>query len=236
MNEKILIIIPAYNEADSIGLVIDNLRINIPQADILVINDGSEDATSELAKAKGVMVVDLPFNIGIGATMQTGFLFAQEKNYTIAVQVDGDGQHNSEDIPILISSLQEKKADLVIGSRYIKRNEYNGYTSTVQRKVGIKFFSFLIFLLTHRYVTDPTSGFRAINRKSIEFFAKEYPSDYPEPESLILLFKKKFLFSEIPVTMDARQGGVSSISFTKAFYYMFKVTLSIVIGVLKQID
>ncbi|MCK5732732.1 MAG: glycosyltransferase family 2 protein [Candidatus Latescibacteria bacterium] len=233
MNPKTLIIIPAYNEAASIREVILGLKASVPHADVLVVNDGSRDNTSEIARKEGAMVLDLPFNMGIGATVQTGFLFAEQRGYDAAVQVDGDGQHDPADVPALLKELFETEVNVVIGSRYLRRN---GYVSTKLRRIGIRFFAFLLFLLTRTYVGDPTSGFRAMDREAIRFFSAGYPSDYPEPEALILLHKKGLKVAEAPVTMRPRSGGSSSIRMARACYYMFKVTLSVGMGMFKRVE
>ena len=229
--QKPLVIIPAYNEEKSVGKVIAEVRQYLPEADILVINDGSTDATGERIRKEGVLVLEHPYNMGIGATMQTGFLYASRKGYPLAFQVDGDGQHDPKYLKELTSPILKGEVDMVVGSRYL---EATGFKSSVFRRMGIRFFSILHYLLSGNRVTDPTSGFRALNKKVIDFFSEEYPSDYPEVESLLLLRKKKFTFKEIPVIMKERQQGVSSINFLKSIYYMVKVTLSMLIGRLKR--
>lgn len=229
---NILIIIPAFNEEETLQGIILGIRKSMPQDHILVVNDGSTDSTGETARKEGVIVLEHPYNMGIGATMQTGFLFAFRNGYDIAVQIDGDGQHDPNYLQALMSPLLKGEAQLVIGSRYL---EGQGFKSSIPRRVGILFFSFLYYILTGEKVTDPTSGFRAFDKKAIDFFSKEYPSDYPEVESLILLHRKGFIFKEVPVVMKERQGGVSSINLLRSIYYMIKVTLSMVIGILKRI-
>ena len=230
-SQKALVIIPAYNEEMSVGKVIEDIKHHLPQVDILVVNDGSIDGTGDISREKGVWVLDHPYNMGIGATMQTGFLFAFQNDYDLAIQVDGDGQHDPKYLIELISPLLKKEANVVIGSRYLKEK---GFKSSFLRRVGIRFFSILCYILSGERVTDPTSGFRAFDKKVVDFFSKEYPSDYPEAESIILLHKKGFAFKEIPVIMKERQGGISSINLFKSVYYMVKVTLSMLIGRLKR--
>lgn len=232
IKEKILVIIPAYNEEGSIGKVIEEVRNQVPQGDVLVVNDGSTDSTARIAREEGVLVLDHPYNMGIGATMQTGFLYALRNYYDIAAQVDGDGQHDPQYLNKLMIPILTGEVDLVIGSRYL---EEKGVKSSVPRRVGTRSLSILNYILTGQRVTDPTSGFRAINKKVIDFFSKEYPSDYPEAESLILLHKKGYTFKEVPAPMRKRQGGVSSIHFLNSIYYMVKVTLSMMIGTLKRL-
>jgi len=200
--------------------------------DILVVNDGSTDSTVNIARQEGVFVLEHPYNMGIGATIQTGFLYAFRNGYDIAIQMDGDGQHHPESLPALIKPLIDGQADLVIGSRYLIDG---GYKSSLPRKLGIRFFTGLVWVFTRKRSTDPTSGFRAMDRKGLELFSKEYPSDYPEVESLIAAHKNGLRFEEIPVTMRDRQGGVSSIGILSAFYYILKVTLSISIGFFRRV-
>ncbi len=228
---KILVIIPAYNEAECLPTVIRDVRDHLARADILVIDDGSTDATGAIAREENALLLEHPYNMGIGATMQTGFLYALRNGYDLAVQVDGDGQHDPEHIPDLIAPILKGEADVIIGSRYL---EAGGFQSSILRRAGIRFFSVLNSALTGKKVTDPTSGFRAYNRKAVALLAEDYPSDYPEAESLVLLHNHKILFKEIPVRMKDRQGGISSINLLRSVYYMLKVTLSMIIGMLKR--
>ena len=229
--KDILILVPAYNEQESIGKVIDEIRVSLPGVDILVVNDGSSDKTAEIAAQKGIYVLTHDVNLGIGATVQTGLKFALMKNYQIAVQVDGDGQHEPADLARLIIPLVKDEVDISIGSRFLGASVF---LSTLPRRVGIVFFSGLNFLLTGKWITDPTSGFRAMNRRVIEIFAKNYPADYPEPQVLVTLYKKGLRIGEVPVIMKPRTGGVSSISFHRAVYYMFKVTFSMIMEVFRR--
>jgi glycosyltransferase involved in cell wall biosynthesis len=229
---KILVIIPVFNEEETLRGVILGIRSFLSQADILVVNDGSTDSTGSIAREEGVLVLEHPYNMGIGATMQTGFLYALRNGYDIAIQVDGDGQHHPEFLPFLIKPLLAGQSNLVIGSRYLLEG---GFKSTVPRKLGIKFFSSLVWIFTRKRVTDPTSGFRAMDRKTLELFSVEYPSDYPEVEALISADRKGLHFQEVPVTMRNRQGGVSSIGILSALYYMVKVTLSISITSFRRV-
>jgi glycosyltransferase involved in cell wall biosynthesis len=229
---KTLVIIPVFNEEETIRGVILGIRSFLSQADILVVNDGSTDSTGNIAREEGVLVLEHPYNMGIGATMQTGFLYALRSGYDIAIQVDGDGQHHPEFLPSLVRPILEGHCDLVIGSRYLSDG---GFKSTLPRKLGIKFFSSLVWIFTGKRVTDPTSGFRAMDRKTLELFSEEYPTDYPEVEALISAYNKGLHFREIPVTMRNRQGGASSIGILSALYYMVKVTLSISIGSFRRV-
>jgi len=229
---RILVIIPALNEEKTVRSIIHGIRTFLPRAEILVVNDGSTDSTGSVAREEGVFVLDHPFNMGIGATMQTGFLFARDNGYDIAVQVDGDGQHNPESLPALVKPIEEGTADLVIGSRYLSRT---GFKSTFFRQVGIRFFSGLLWVFTRRRVTDPTSGFRAMDQKVLRLFSEEYPSDYPEVEALVSAHKNGLRFEEIPTIMRDRQGGISSIGILSAMYYMTKVTLAITVGFFRRV-
>ena len=230
LSKKTLIIIPAYNEEGSIAAVVRNIRNHAGDADILVVNDGSQDRTARRAKESGAMVVSLPYNMGIGTAVQSGFLFAKEKGYHFAVQVDGDGQHPPSEIPKLLSAL-DNGVDLAIGSRFVQPTEYR---PTLTRSLGIKVFSFLVSLIVGKKVFDTTSGFRAINRKAILLLTEIYPHDYPEVEALITLHRHGMRFIELPVEMNYRQEGKSSISAKAALYYMLKVTLAVLVAVIKR--
>jgi glycosyltransferase involved in cell wall biosynthesis len=228
---KTLVIVPAYNEEGSLHMVIRGIRTHLPEADVLVVDDGSTDQTAKVAIKEGGILLRNPYNMGIGATMQTGFLFAYQKGYEIVIQVDGDGQHNPKYLPSLLEPIINKEANLVIGSRYLIGE---GYQSTWLRKIGIKFFVVLLRIFTGNRITDPTSGFRAMDRRVLEEFSKAYPSDYPEVEALLLLHKRGFRIKEIPVTMRERSGGNSSIGILSAGYYMMKVTLALFIHLLRK--
>lgn len=230
---KILIIIPAYNEAEAIAKVILSVKEDVPLADIVVINDGSTDATALTAKAGGAMVIDLPYNLGIGAAVQTGYKYAEMMGYDIAIQVDGDGQHPADQIEFLIKPLIEGKADVVIGSRFLGEGDY---APSLARSIGIRTFSLILSVLTWQRVTDPTSGFRAINRDAISFLAGNYPEDYPEVEAIVLLRKAGFKVAEVPVRMEARVWGKSSITYPRALYYMIKVLLAVFVDLLKKVE
>lgn len=229
---KRIIIIPAYNEEDNIGAVLDEIHTFLTDFDVIVINDGSTDRTGLVAEERGVTVLNLPYNLGIGAAVQTGYRYALENGYDIAIQFDGDGQHRADQIPVLVKPLIQGKADLVVGSRFLSEE---GYRTTLPRMVGIGILSSVISLLTGLKVTDPTSGFRAANRAVIEFFSRLYPDDYPEPESIVLLRKGGVRILEVPVSMRERLGGVSSITPLRAIYYMIKVLLAIMIDMLKKV-
>jgi glycosyltransferase involved in cell wall biosynthesis len=229
---KILVIVPAYNEAASLPGVVKDLRECLPTADVLVVNDGSRDATAQVARKLGVMVLDLPFNLGIGGAVQSGFLYAERNAYDIAVQFDGDGQHLAGEISKLLEPLTAKQADIVVGSRFLA---VGGYKAPVFRKLGIGIFSFVLSRILGLTVTDSTSGFRAANRRVIEFFAHTYPDDYPEVEALVLLHKAGMRMTEVAIAMRERTGGKSSITPMRSIYYMTKVLMAIFIDLMKKV-
>ena len=228
---RILIIVPAYNEEASLPGVIRDLHGDLPDADILVIDDGSRDRTAQIARQAGVKVASLPFNLGIGGGMQTGYRYAQNRGYDIAVQFDGDGQHVAAEIGQLLGPLRAGRADLVVGSRFLQRGDYR---PSFYRKMGIRIFSTVLSSILGMPVTDTTSGFRAVNRRVIEFFARTYPEDYPEVESLVMLHRAGMTIEEAPVRMQDRTGGRSSITPVRSVYYMIKVLLAVFIDLLKK--
>lgn len=230
LSKKTLIIIPAYNEQNSIAAVVKNIRNHVTDADVLVVNDGSRDRTARTARESGAMVINLPYNMGIGTAVQSGFIFAKEKGYHFAVQVDGDGQHPANEIPRLLAAL-DNGVDMAIGSRFVQAT---GYRPPFFRALGIRVFSSLVSLIVGKKVRDTTSGFRAISRKAILLLSETYPHDYPEVEALITLHRHGMWFVEIPVEMNYRQEGKSSISAKAAVYYMLKVTLAVLVAVIKR--
>jgi glycosyltransferase involved in cell wall biosynthesis len=227
---KTLVIIPALNEAESILDVISSIQQHAPWADVAVLNDGSTDATGEIAQAAGAVVLHMPYRVGIGASVQAGYMFADHYGYEVVVRVDGDGQHPIEDIPRLVCGLEQQQVDLIIGSRYI---EDRGYSGSVARRAGSLILANLISAITGSRITDPTSGFTAANHRTIRLCAQVYPHDYPEPEALVILHRAGLRICEIPVTMKPRQGGRSSITTLRSAYYMIKVILAILIGLLR---
>jgi hypothetical protein len=233
MEPKILIIIPAFNESGSIAKLVREIRASIPQADLVVINDGSRDNTEEEAMQAGAPVASLPYNLGIGGSVQTGYQIAFEKDYDVAVQIDGDGQHDPAYATRLIQPVLEGRLDLCIGSRFLDPASEN-FRSTFLRRLGIRFFCGLLGLLTGLHVTDPTSGFRAAGKKLIKAFALYYPVDFPEPETIKIARRHSARVGEIPVRMRERCGGRSSIRYFASLYYMAKVTLAILIDMLKK--
>ena len=231
--EKVLIIIPAYNEKESLPDVIASVRKEIPEADILVINDGSTDATGFIARREKVEVIDLPYNMGIGAAMQTGYKYSFAEGYDVSVQFDGDGQHPANQIRNILRQLQEGRADVIIGSRFL---EDTGYVPSFSRSIGIVMFARLMSIIMRQKITDPTSGFRAANRAVIEFYSRHYPEDYPEVEALVLLHRAGFTMTEVAVKMEKRMSGRSSITPVRGIYYMIKVTLAVLIDLLKSTE
>lgn len=227
---KKLIIIPAYNEANNIPKVINDIKLNAPNFDYIIINDCSTDNTKELCKKMNYNVLNLPVNLGIGGGVQAGYKYAQRYDYDIIVQFDGDGQHNAEYIEKLFINMQNKGLDMIIGSRFI---ENNGFQSSMGRRIGIKILSRLIEIFSKNKITDPTSGFRMINKNILDSFCTYYPKDYPEPESVVDIIRQGFKVGEMPVVMNERISGESSINLMKSIYYMVKVSLAIVINILK---
>ena len=223
---------PAYNEEHTIGGVVRNIKALGEGYHAIVINDNSNDRTSLIARQEGAIVIDLACNLGIGGAVQTGFRYAAANEYNACVQVDGDGQHPTDEIPYLFKTLVEEKCDLVIGSRFIVKT---GYDISCMRKIGIQIISLFLKLSTGMSIKDPTSGFRAINMKAIGLFAKEYPQDFPEPESLIFAHKYRFKVKEVSIEMKNRMHGTSSITSIKAGYYMIKVLLAMFIALFKKL-
>jgi glycosyltransferase involved in cell wall biosynthesis len=228
-----LAIVPAHNEVEAIASTIAAIRQWAPDFSVLVIDDGSTDATAERASAAGAAVLRLPFNVGIGGAMQSGYLYALERDYEVAVQVDGDGQHDPRHIGDLLGRLEgDPNLNMVTGSRFLERGG-EGYRSSLTRRVGIRVFSAVVSLITGRRVTDPTSGFRMTNRRGIELFAHDYPHDYPEVEAILLMHFHRLRSCEIPVVMRPRLTGESAISSTQSVYYMIKVLLAVFVGLFR---
>lgn len=223
---KKLIIIPAFNEESNIEKTVHSILKDAPEFDYVVINDCSTDHTRAICEEHGFNIVNLPINLGIGGAVQTGYKYAYEQGYDVAVQVDGDGQHDPEFLNLMAEHLMSHHLDMVIGSRFIEKK---GFQSSTARRMGIVFFSKLIKILTGQIITDPTSGLRMVGRNVMGLFAVDYPRDYPEPESVVAVLRRGMKVEEIPVIMHERTGGVSSISLKKSVYYMIKVTLAIMI-------
>lgn len=230
MTKKTIAIIPAYNEASNIASVIAEIRQAITLDEIVVIDDGSVDATASVAGRAGVTVLRLPFNMGIGSTVQVGYMYAAQNDYDLVVRLDGDGQHDPADLKRLMYPVLNENSDMSIGSRFL---DSSGYKSSFMRMIGIHYFRFLTTILTGQKFTDPTSGFHVYNRNAILFLEKHTPSDYPEIEGLVLLKRARFKVSEVPVTMRPRYSGKSSIKPVASIYYMLKVTLALAINLLR---
>ncbi|MCI8299132.1 MAG: glycosyltransferase family 2 protein [Lachnospiraceae bacterium] len=228
---KKLIIIPAYNESECIERTIKDIEKHAQGFDYLIVNDCSTDQTREICEKNGFNLINLPINLGIGGAVQTGYQYAWENGYDVAVQIDGDGQHDASFLQRMSETMGEEGADMLIGSRFIEKE---GFQSSFLRRVGIIYFTGLIKLMTGATITDPTSGLRMINRSVIEIFAKDYPKDYPEPESVVAVLRNKKQVKEIPVVMRERQGGSSSIGSIRSIYYMIKVTLAILVESLRR--
>jgi glycosyltransferase involved in cell wall biosynthesis len=223
-----LAVVPAYNESATIVSVVEALRRDAPSFDPLVIDDGSSDDTHALAHRAGAQVLRLPFNVGIGGAVQTGFVYAREHGYDFVAQVDGDGQHDSMELERLVATMEADAVDVVCGSRFLTDDHH--YPAPISRRAGIHIFAFLLSRFVGARVSDPTSGFRLYNRRAIELFAREYPHDYPEVEAVLMLHHHRLRMCEIPVKMYTRGGGTSSISTGKSAYYMFKVLLALFVG------
>lgn len=223
---KILVLIPCYNEEANIVSTVERLRTVCPEVDYLVINDCSTDHSAELLKSHGYPYLDLPVNLGIGGGVQCGYLYARDNGYDVAVQLDGDGQHDPAYLQAVVAPVLAGELDMCIGSRFITRK---GFQTSFMRRVGIRFLSWLIHLLTGRRVLDVTSGFRATNARLTSYFADHYATDYPEPEAILAATLAGYRVGEAPVIMQERRGGISSIRSFKSAYYMIKVSLSLII-------
>jgi glycosyltransferase involved in cell wall biosynthesis len=227
-----LAIVPAYNEEGMVGRVVRDINRHAPDFDVVVVDDGSTDGTAAEARAEGASVISHPFNLGIGGAVQSGFKYALREGYDVAAQVDGDGQHKSSYLPDLLARLHTGgKADMVCGSRF--RGD-PGYRVPLGRRIGNLIFALVLTVLTRRRITDPTSGFRITNRRGIELFARDYPHDYPEVEAILLLHAHRLRIHEVPVRMNARGFGRSSIDYPRSAYYMAKVLLSIFVGLFRR--
>jgi len=227
-----LLIIPAYNESETIEKVIVKIKKQLPDLDILVINDGSTDATAEIVKNSGAMVISLPFNMGYGAALQTGYQYAQKKNYQYVFQMDADGQHEPKCLNNLVQAIKENQADIIIGSRFLGESVYR---ASWVRRIGMIIFGKITSCIIKQKITDPTSGFQALNYRVLRFFTGEfYPSDYPDSDVIISLHLAGFRIKEIPVVMYPAINKKSIHSGLKPLYYIFKMFLSIIMIFLRQ--
>jgi glycosyltransferase involved in cell wall biosynthesis len=230
---KPLAIVPAYNEASCVGGVVADINRECPDFDVVVIDDGSTDRTADEARAAGADVIRAPFNLGIGGAMQCGYVYAHEHGYDLAIQVDGDGQHDAGQIGVLRAYLdRHPELQMVTGSRFLERT-VDGYRSSPARRAGIRVFSTLLSAITRQRITDPTSGFRMTTRRGIELFARDYPHDYPEVEAVVMLHHHRLRSAEVPVQMRARLNGRSSIAGHWSVFYMVKVLLAVMVGVFR---
>lgn len=231
-SQTALAVVPAYNEAPTVGRVIRSLAEHAPHFDVLVVDDGSTDRTAELAERAGARVLRLPFNLGIGGAVQAGFAFARDNDYRLLVQVDADGQHDPQEIRRLERALDgDPHVDMICGSRFLT-SDYR-YPAPVSRRTGIHIFAYILSRVVGQRVSDPTAGFRLYNRRAIELFARDYPHDYPEVEAVLMVHFHRLRMREVPVRMYARGGGASSITSGKSIYYMVKVLLAITVGLVR---
>jgi glycosyltransferase involved in cell wall biosynthesis len=226
-------IVPALNEEDAIASVIDEIRAFDPGLDVVVVDDGSTDGTTRAARARGARVLRLPFNLGIGGAVQTGFRFAFEQGYDIAVRVDGDGQHDPAQLGFVLEPVLDGDADIAVGSRFAG-DASSGYRSSRPRRIGIRLLAWVVSWIVRRRVTDTTSGFQALNREGIALFARDYPHDYPEVEATVMVFRHRLRMVEVPVEMRERTAGRSSITTLRSVYYMVKVLLAIFVGLFRR--
>lgn len=230
---RIIILIPSYNEAESLPSLLDEVLEVAPELDILVIDDGSTDNTRRVVAQKGVPCICLPCNIGVGGAVQAGFRYAYNCGYEYAIRIDGDGQHPPSEISKFIDCMNNSEADLIIGSRFLGDNSYQ---NTVLRSYGIKVLALALSLICRKKVTDPTSGFQIANRKMLTFFAHIYPIDYPEPEALALISRQGYCFEEVPTFFRNRFAGKSTINGWGTLYYVFKVFLALIVDRLRPVD
>lgn len=230
---RFLALVPAYNEAGSVARVISSLHERAPEFDVLVIDDGSTDDTAQRAREAGAAVATMPFNLGIGGAVQAGFVYAREHGYSYMAQVDGDGQHEAGELTILVQAMRaDPNLDMICGSRFLTAD--HNYPAPISRRTGIHLFAFTLSRLVRQRVTDPTSGFRLYNRRAINLFARDYPHDYPEVEAVLMLHGHRLRMAEVPVKMRLRGSGSSSITTGRSVYYMVKVSLSLLVGMMRR--
>jgi glycosyltransferase involved in cell wall biosynthesis len=225
-------VVPAFNEEQNVGRVVGEIRAFDSDLDVVVVDDGSYDRTAAVAREAGARVVRLPFNLGIGGAVQTGFRYAAEQGYDVAVRVDGDGQHDPAQLDRILAPVLAGEADIAVGSRFAGPSD--GYRSSRSRRVGIRILAWVVSRIVGRRVTDTTSGFQALNRRAIELFAHDYPHDYPEVEAAVMVSRHRLRSVEVPVTMRERAAGRSSITALRSIYYMVKVLLAIFVGLFRR--
>ena len=228
---KRIAIVPAFNEERNVGRVLDELRAIDPGLDVVVVSDGSTDRTAEVASARGAYVIRLPFNLGIGGAVQTGFRYAWEEGYELAVRLDGDGQHDPGELRLLVAPVVAGDADLAVGSRFV---EGRGYRSSPARRVGIRILARVVSLIARQRLTDTTSGFQACNRRAISVYAADLPHDYPEVEGMVMAIRHRIRLVEVPVTMREREHGRSSIGTLASIYYMIKILLALFVDLFRR--
>jgi glycosyltransferase involved in cell wall biosynthesis len=225
-------VLPAFNEERNIGRVLAELHAVDPGLEVVVVSDGSTDRTVETAAAAGAHVISLPFNLGIGAAVQTGFRFAWEEGYELAVRLDGDGQHDPTQLPAIVAPVVAGEADICIGSRFLANGAYR---SSKARRVGIRILARVVSVIARQRLTDTTSGFQALNRRGIALYAADLPRDYPEVEGLVTAIRHRLRVREVPVTMREREHGRSSISALASVYYMVKVLLAVFVDLFRRV-
>ena len=230
--KRVVAVVPAWNEAGAIGRVVEEIHAFDSAFDVVVVDDASTDETADLAERAGATVVRLPFNVGIGGAVQTGFKYALAHDYDVAVRLDGDGQHDPGELRKLLHPLERGEAHLVIGSRFVDQS--GSYRPPFARRMGIRIFARLVSLLGGQRVTDTTSGFLAIDRTGIELFAAEYPHDYPEVEATLVALRSGLKLVQVQVDMRERETGSSSITFVRSLYYIVKVMLALLVASLRR--
>lgn len=228
---RVLVIVPAYNEALTLPTLIQKLTAQYPFYDIAVIDDGSKDDTANAVRGTGARLISLACNLGIGGAMQTGFRIARDEGYDVTVQVDGDGQHPPDQVHTIVNALLQSGSDITIGSRFLAET---GFRSTALRRIGIRFFSGWLSLICGMRITDATSSFRAHSSLAIRLFADEYAEDYPEVEAVLVAYRAGLRVSEVPVLMSARLAGTSSIGALRSVGYVIKVSLSILMQSIRR--
>lgn len=229
--KNVLVIIPAFNESQTIGEIIVQIRNYLPEADLVVIDDGSTDSTAEIARSSGAIVISLAFNMGYGVALQTGYKYAQEKGYEYILQIDADGQHDPRSLKDMLKELITSETDVIIGSRYLKKGSYQ---PPFLRRIGMKFFVFLTSMIIRQKISDPTSGLQGFRRVALRFLVSDYfPVDYPDADVIIMIHRYGLKIKEIPVVMRP-SFGKSMHSGLRPLYYVFKMTLSIFVTFLRK--